>query len=94
MFVNNSYVLNIHEIYFFHLIIFCAVGGQTKIFLGNKKFWGAQMFDFRQVTVFCLGHYISKHKTTGYAKTFLGEWLPGCAYDFVLVTLNGFPMSV
>jgi len=29
-----------------------------------KKFVGAKMFDFRRITLFCLGYRLSKHKMT------------------------------
>jgi len=48
-----------------------------------KIFWGAKMFDFKQITPFCLRYRLSKHTFTIYAKNFGGEWhrsLPGYAY--------------
>jgi len=32
--------------------------------LAGSKIWGAKMFDFRQITLFCLGCRLSKHKIT------------------------------
>ena len=46
----------------------------------SPKFGGAKLFDFRRVTVFCLGYCLSKHKTTKYAKN-LGGCPPGYTYD-------------
>jgi len=43
----------------------------------SPKFGGSKIFDFRRVTVFCLGHRFSKHKMNGHAKTLGGPWLHG-----------------
>jgi len=44
--------------------------------VASPKFFGAKMFGFRRVTVFCLRHRFSKHKMTRYAQN-LGRWPPG-----------------
>jgi len=35
-----------------------------KIWEGPKKFGGAKMLDFRQITLFCFGNRLLKHKMT------------------------------
>ena len=42
--------------------------------LGGQKIWGAKMFDFRRVTLFCLEKRLSKHKMTIFSKNW-GVWL-------------------
>jgi len=47
--------------------------------------WGAKMFHFRRITLFCLEKRLSKLKMTIFSKNFLGEWPlypPGYAYVF------------
>jgi len=36
--------------------------------VASPKNWGGKMFDFRQITLFCLRYRFSKHKMTIYAK--------------------------
>jgi len=43
------------------------------------------MFDFRRVTIVCLGCHLSKYEMTIYAKNIAGAWHPGhpgYAYDW------------
>ena len=50
-----------------------------------KIFWRVKMFDFRPVTIFCLGCHLSEHEMTIYAKNIAGAWHPGppdYAYDW------------
>ena len=50
----------------------------------SLKFLGAKMLNFRQITLFCLGYHLSKHKMTIYAKNLGGmapRTTPGYAYD-------------
>jgi len=35
---------------------------------GGQKVWGAKMFDFRRITLFCLEKRLSKHKMTTFSK--------------------------
>jgi len=47
------------------------------------------MFDFRQITLFCLEKRLLKHKMTLFSKTLGGPWPlcpPGYAYDLKLQT--------
>jgi len=50
------------------------------------------MFDFRRITLFCLGYYILKHKMTTYVKNLGGtvvSWgTPGYAYGHWLVFMK------
>jgi len=39
--------------------------------VASPRFWG-EYFDFRRATVFCVGHRLTKHKTTRYARNFGG----------------------
>jgi len=41
--------------------------------VASPKFWRTKDFDFRQVTVFCLGNCLSKHKMTKYVRNFWGH---------------------
>jgi len=36
--------------------------------LGGQNIWGAKMFDFRRMTLFCLEKRLSKHKMTIFSK--------------------------
>jgi len=43
----------------------------------QTKSWGvAKFFGFKRATVFCLGHRLTKHKTTRYAGNLWGAWPP------------------
>jgi len=72
-------------------------------------FWGAKMFDFRRITLFCLEKRFSKHKMSIFSKN-LGEAMaplapPGYAYaspsrnfshllqNLMLKCLHFFPLS-
>ena len=44
---------------------------QPKIWGG---IWGAKMYDFRQITLFCLEKRLSKHKMTIFSKHFWEAW--------------------
>jgi len=47
-----------------------------------QKFWGAKMFDFRRIALYCLGYRLSKHKGL-YVLKIRGDWPlgpPGYAY--------------
>jgi len=57
------------------------------------------MFDFRQITLFCLEKRASKHKMTIFSKNLGGPWLfwppPGYAYEsckcdmsWIFLTIN------
>jgi len=43
--------------------------------LGGSKNWGAKMFDFKRITLFCLEKCLSKHKMTIFSENFGGAWL-------------------
>jgi len=52
--------------------------------LERAKKLGVRMFDFRWITLLCLGYEVSKHKMSIYAKIWGGPWSPGppgYAYD-------------
>jgi len=52
----------------------------------TPRILGAKMFDFRQITLFCLEKRLSKHKVTIYSKKFWGHGPfdpPGYAYTDV-----------
>jgi len=57
--------------------------------------FGAKYFDFKRATVFCLGHRLSEHKTTRYARNWgeawslqpLPPWLRLCFNAIVFVTI-------
>jgi len=40
--------------------------------VASPKCLGGKTFDFRGVTVFCLGYHLSKHKMTRYSKNLCG----------------------
>jgi len=40
----------------------------------QPKTLGGSYFEFKRATVFCLGHRVSKHKTTRYAKNLKSPW--------------------
>jgi len=45
--------------------------------VASPNFWGgAKMFDFKRITLFCLGDHLSKHKMIVCSKHFGGVW-PG-----------------
>jgi len=49
-----------------------------------QKVWGAKMFDFRRITLFCLEKRLPKHKMTMFSKNCWGHGLfgpPGYAYE-------------
>jgi len=51
---------------------------------GIQKFRGVKMFDFRQITLFCLEKHFSKHKMTMFSKNLGGYGpfgSPGYAYE-------------
>jgi len=58
-------------------VIFTSGVDSPKFWEGSKKFWEAKMFDFRGITLFCLGYRLSKHKMTIYAKNMWSELPPG-----------------
>jgi len=41
--------------------------------VASLKFWGGKIFNFRQITLFCMGYHLSRHKMTIYAKHFGGH---------------------
>jgi len=48
------------------------------------------MFDFRRITLFCLGYHLSKHKITVHAKNFgrgIAPWLRLCNPDVIRTDL-------
>ena len=51
---------------------------------GLQKIWGAKMFDFRRISLFCMEKRLSKHKMTIFSKNLGGPWPlllpPGYAY--------------
>jgi len=47
---------------------------QPKNLEGAKKFGGANMFDFRRITLFCLEKCLSKRKMTIFSKILGGPW--------------------
>ena len=51
-----------------------------KTWEGSKKFWGAKMLDFRQITLFCFGNRLLKHKMTKCSENFGGHAPPGYGY--------------
>jgi len=52
-----------------------------------KIFFGEKCFDFRRITLFCLGYRLSKHKMTIYAKNFgKGAWDPDPRLRYVEVS--------
>jgi len=42
----------------------------------NPKIWGAKMFDFRRVTLFCLEKRLSEHKITIFSENFVAGMYP------------------
>jgi len=58
-----------------------------KIWVG-QKFWGAKMFDFRRITLFCMEKRFSKHKIYIFQK-FWGSMAPlGYAYGNASTSLK------
>ena len=55
----------------------------------GQKIWGAKMFDFRRITLFCLEKRLSKHKITTFSKNLRGGMTllapPGYAYAWMAV---------
>ena len=49
---------------------------QPKNLREGKKFWGAKMFDFRRITLFCLEKRLSKHKVTVCSGNLGGAMVP------------------
>jgi len=41
--------------------------------VARPKIWGVKMFDFRRITLFCLGYRFSKHKITMCAENLEGN---------------------
>jgi len=41
--------------------------------VASPKIWGAKMFDFRRITLFCLKKRLSKHKTSTFSKNLGGH---------------------
>jgi len=50
---------------------------QPKSLRGPKNFWGAKVYDFRRITLFCLEKRLSKHKMTIFSKNLGGHGLFG-----------------
>jgi len=41
----------------------CTSVANPKVWVG-QKYWGGGILDFRQITLFCLGYRLSRHKMT------------------------------
>jgi len=44
--------------------------------VASPKIWGAKVFDFRRITLYCFRYCLSKHKKTICSKTLWGPWSP------------------
>jgi len=61
-----------------------------------RNFWGAKMFDFRRITLFCLEKRLAKHKMTIFSKNLGGYGPfgpPGYAYALYFQFLHSVHVS-
>ena len=57
----------------------CRCSPKSGSGVASPKIWGAKMFDFRRITLFCLENRLSNHKRTIFSKILGGSWPPVAA---------------
>ena len=57
----------------------------------SSAIWGAKIFDFRRITLFCLDKRFSKHKMTIFSKNLGGLWplWPPLGYAYAFISTPG-----